>query len=73
MDLWGGLLLMKTKLTLQRESQITISHDKFGVEIKEVNQMDDEFIIGISYDRLEKVIACLHQIHMKRQNKEWRQ
>lgn len=35
--------------------------------------MDDEFIIGISYDRLEKVIACLHQIHMKRQNKEWKE
>ncbi len=64
---------MKPKLTLQRESQITISHDKFGVEIKEVNQMDEESIISISYERLEKVIACLHQIHMKRQNKEWKE
>ena len=58
----------KPKLTFERESKITIHQYKQGVIIREVNQMDDEFIIGISYDRLEKVIACLHQIHMKRQN-----
>lgn len=65
--------MTKPKLILERESQITISQNKYGVEIKEIGQMDDESIIGISYDRLEKVIACLHQIHMKRQNKEWRE
>ena len=64
---------MKPKLILERESRITISQDKYGVEIKETDQMNEENIIGISYDRLEKVIACLHQIHMKRQNKEWKE
>jgi hypothetical protein len=63
--------MTKPKLILERESQITISQDKYGVEIKETDQMNEEYIIVISYDRLEKVIACLHQIHMKRENKKW--
>jgi hypothetical protein len=63
---------MTTKLILRRESLITISHDKHGVEIKETNQMDHESIIFLTHERLEKVIACLHQIYTKRQKKEWK-
>lgn len=34
--------------------------------------MDHESIIFLTHERLEKVIACLHQIYTKRQKKEWK-
>jgi hypothetical protein len=42
------------------------------VEIHEVTQTDADAIVFISYERLEKVIACLHRIYMERQPKEWK-
>jgi hypothetical protein len=63
---------MKPKLILPAQNHITISQDKSGVEIHEVTQTEADAIVFISYERLEKVIACLHQIHMKRQPKEWK-
>lgn len=64
---------MPLKLTLHSENKITIFQHSCGVEIREIDIMDGDSSVVISYDRLEKVIACLHQIHMKRQNKEWRE
>jgi uncharacterized DUF497 family protein len=63
---------MKPKLILPAQDKITIVQDKHGVEIHEVNQMLEDSAVFISYERLEKVIACLHQIHMKRQPKDWK-
>lgn len=62
---------MKTELILNRENQIIISQDKYGVELHEVSHMNEDSIVHISYDRLEKVIAHLHQIYTKRESKNW--
>ena len=63
---------MKPKLILPAQDKLAIYQEKYGVEIQQVDLMTENSAIFISYERLEKVIACLHQIHMKRQPKEWK-
>lgn len=61
-------MLMKTKLQLPFETELSVIQGKYYVEIKEVDRMLETVSIGISYHRLDMLIKCLLDIQEERKN-----
>jgi len=58
---------MKPSLIIPAQDMITITKDEYGVEISSIDQLMEDSVIFISYERLGKVIAYLQDVHMERQ------